>query len=137
MTLTASILKGHVQHALGGTVASQLSEIGIVNEAGRHMYNTPWKFRERPPTDIAFVSSQAYAELPGDFGEMIAANMKDGLVKSFSFTTFDDLVQRRSTNTGVTSHYWIAISHPAPQTDQHEMPHREWNFTLRPPLGTS
>ena len=122
MTVTAKQLKDHVSHALGGSVASQLSDIGIVNEAGRHMFNTPWLFRNRPPADITFESSRDYVELPLDFGEMIAANMKNGLVQTFSFTTFDDLIHRRRTNTGATSHYWIAISYPSMTTDQTAVP---------------
>jgi hypothetical protein len=53
---------------------------------------------------------------------MIAANMKNGLVQTFSFTTFDDLIHRRRTNTGATSHYWIAISYPSMTTDQTAVP---------------
>jgi hypothetical protein len=122
MTLTASQLKDHISHALGGSVSSQLSSIGIINEAGRHMFNTPWNFRQRPPLDVTFVSSQAYADLPNDFGEMVSANMKDGLVQTFTFTTFDDLLHRRRTNTGATSHYWIAISYPTSEDTTAEMP---------------
>lgn len=122
MTITAKVLKDHVSHALGGTVSSQLSEIGIVNEAGRHMFNTAWGFRSRPPKDITFVSGNDYAELPLDFGEMIAANMKDGLVQTFTFTTFDDLIHRRRTSTGATNHFWIAISYPRIESDQLGVP---------------
>jgi len=113
MAITLATLKQHVQHALGGSVASQLDETSIINEAGRYMFLSPWKFRERPPATLTFVSEQDYVLLPEDFGEVVAANMTDGLVRSFTFTTFQDLVQRRSTSTGVTNHYWIAISHPA------------------------
>jgi hypothetical protein len=60
--------------------------------------------------------------MPSDFGEIVSANMKDGLVQTFSFTTFDDLLHRRRTNTGATSHYWIAISHPIPEDDSAEIP---------------
>ena len=122
MTLTAKQLKDHVSHALGGTVSSQLSDIDIVNEAGRHMFNTAWNFRQRPPADVAFTSNLAHADLPSDFGEMVAANMKDGLIQTFTFTTFADLLHRRRTNTGATSHYWIAISHPIPEDESAEMP---------------
>ena len=122
MTQTLKQLKEHVSHALGGTVSSQLSDTGIVNEAGIHMFNTPWIFRSRPPLNVVFESNREYAELPSDFGELIAANMKDGLVQSFSFTTFDDLLHRRRTNTGATSHYWIAISYPIPVDTTAEVP---------------
>ena len=122
MAITLATLKQHVQHALGGSVASQLDEATIINEAGRHMFMTPWKFRERPPATITTVANQDYIELPADFGEVIAMNMVDGLVRSFTFTSFKDLVQRRSTNTGVTNHYWIAISHPAPSDEGSAQP---------------
>ena len=122
MSITLATLKQHVQHALGGSVASQLDETTIVNEAGRHMFMTPWKFRERPPATLTFVASQQFVELPSDFGEIIAANMTDGLVRSFTFTTFHDLVQRRSTSTGSTNHYWLAVSHPAPSNDGDPLP---------------
>ena len=122
MTLTAKQLKDHVSHALGGTVSSQLSDIGIINEAGRHLFNTAWNFRQRPPVDVTFVSNRTYVDMPSDFGEIVSANMKDGLVQTFSFTTFDDLLHRRRTNTGATSHYWIAISHPIPEDDSAEIP---------------
>ena len=135
MTVTAKQLKDHVSHALGGSVASQLSDIGIVNEAGRHMFNTPWMFRNRPPADITFVSGEDYVELPADFGEMIAANMKDGLVQTFSFTTFDDLIHRRRTNTGATSHYWIAIAYPGMSTNQTEVPRPRLELYPTPTTG--
>ena len=122
MAIKLSELKKHVQHALGGNVSTQLSEAGIVNEAGRYMFMSPWKFRERPPITVQFVANQDYAELPEDFGEMIAANMTDGLGKSFTFTTYQDLVQRRSTSTGATNHYWVAITHPAPEGDSIGVP---------------
>ena len=122
MAITLATLKKHVQHALGGTVADQLDETSIVNEAGRQLFMSPWKFRERPPVDVSFVANQNYAELPSDFGEFVAANMKDGLVKSFTFTSFHDLVQRRSTSTGVTNHYWLAVTHPFPQNEGDPLP---------------
>ena len=122
MALTLATLKQHVQHALGGSVSSQLDETSIINEAGRYMFLSPWKFRERPPAIISFVAAQNHVLLPEDFGEVVAANMTDGLVRSFTFTTFHDLVQRRSTSTGVTNHYWIAISPPTPGSSAEGVP---------------
>ena len=112
MAITLSSLKSHVRHALGGTPASQLSEAGIVNEAGRYMFSVPWKFRERPPATVTMTANQSYVELPTDFGEMISANMSDGLVKSIHFTTMDDLVERRTTAIGQSQEYWAVILHP-------------------------
>tara|TARA_R110000824_G_scaffold270913_1_gene459408 strand:- start:113 stop:712 length:600 start_codon:yes stop_codon:yes gene_type:complete len=86
------------------------------------MFMSLWKFRERPPVTLTFVASQEYVELPGDLGEIIAANMTDGLVRSFTFTSFHDLVQRRSTSTGATNHYWLAVTHPAPSNDGEPFP---------------
>ena len=135
MSITLATLKQHVQHALGGSVASQLDEATIINEAGRYMFMTPWKFRERSPATITTVADQDYIELPADFGEMIAMNMADGLVKSFTFTTFQDLVQRRSTSTGATNHYWVAVSHPAPSDDGGIVPDARLELYPTPTTG--
>ena len=114
MTITLSELKKHVQHALGGSPASQLSETSIINEAGRYMYMAPWKFRERPPLTISLVQNQTYVELPEDFGEMISAHMDSGLVKAIHFTTMDDLLERRTTAIGQSQVYWGVIVYPEP-----------------------
>lgn len=135
MTLTTANLKDHVSHALGGPVSSKLSDIGIINEAGRHMFNTPWNFRQRPPKDITFTTGVNHVVLPPDFGEVIAANMKDGLVQTFTFTTFADLIYRRRTNTGYTSHYWIAVSYGVPNDAKEEMPPPRFELYPTPTSG--
>tara|TARA_Y100000593_G_C4258236_1_gene310786 strand:- start:258 stop:944 length:687 start_codon:yes stop_codon:yes gene_type:complete len=111
MAITLAELKKHVQHALGGSPASQLSEAGIINEAGQYMYMAPWKFRERPPLTFDFVSGQSFVTLPDDFGEMVTAHMDSGLVKAIHFTTMDDLLQRRTTAIGQSQVYWATIVH--------------------------
>jgi hypothetical protein len=112
MAITLSDLKNHIQHALGGSPASQLSEAGIVNEAGRYMFLAPWKFRERPPLTLSFVANVPYCDLPEDFGEMITAHMDSGLVKAIHFTTMDDLLERRTTAIGQSQVYWAVIVYP-------------------------
>ena len=114
MAITLSDLKKHVQHALGGSPASQLSEAGIINEAGRYMFLAPWKFRERPPVTKSFTADQPYVELPDDFGEMITAHMDSGLVKAIHFTTMDELLERRTTAIGQSQVYWAVIVYPDP-----------------------
>ena len=111
MAITLAELKKHVQHALGGSPASQLSEAGIINEAGQYMYMAPWKFRERPPLTFDFVSGQSFVTLPDDFGEMVTAHMDSGLVKAIHFTTMDDLLIRRTTSIGQSQVYWANIVH--------------------------
>ena len=140
MAITLSSLKSHVRHALGGTPASQLSEAGIVNEAGRYMFSVPWKFRERPPATITTTPNQSFVELPTDFGEMISANMTDGLVKSIHFTTMDDLVERRTTAIGQSQEYYAVILHPtsesstggevSPRIELHPTPTRSDNIVV-------
>jgi hypothetical protein len=44
MAIRLAELKKHVQHALGGSPASQLDEKDIINEAGRYMFLAPWKW---------------------------------------------------------------------------------------------
>lgn len=111
MAITLSELKQHVQHALGGSPASQLSETRIINEAGQYMYMAPWKFRERPPLTFSFVSGQSFVTLPDDFGELITAHMDSGLVKAIHFTTMDDLLIRRTTAIGQSQVYWATMVH--------------------------
>tara|TARA_R100000329_G_scaffold118186_1_gene97301 strand:+ start:492 stop:1178 length:687 start_codon:yes stop_codon:yes gene_type:complete len=111
MAITLSELKKHVQHALGGSPASQLSEEGIVNEAGRYMFMAPWKFRERPPVTLSFVQNQPFVSLPDDFGEVVSAHMDSGLTKSIHFTTIDDLLERRTTAIGQSHMYYASVVH--------------------------
>jgi hypothetical protein len=111
MAITLLELKKHIQHALGGSPASQLSEAGIVNEAGQYMYMAPWKFRERPPETISFVANQSFILLPDDFGEIVSAHMDSGLTKAVHFTTMDDLLERRTTAIGQSQVYWAAVVH--------------------------
>ena len=54
--------------------------------------------------------------MPTDFGEMISANMTDGLVKSIHFTTMDDLVERRTTAIGQSQEYFAVILHPTSES---------------------
>lgn len=111
MALLLSTLNNHVQHALGGSVSSLLDATQIVNEAGRYMYSHPWKFRERPSETLDFVADASHVDLPVDFGELIAYSTSDGLNRGLAFTTFQDLLLKRSQEIRATGYYYAAISY--------------------------
>lgn len=109
--LTLTNLKSHVTHALGGSPASEITAVDIVNQAGRHMFTYSWKFRVRPSTDISTVSSQSYVDLPTDVGEIITIRMKDGLNDSIELTSYDKLLLIRNGSLSTGRQFHAAISY--------------------------
>tara|TARA_R110002012_G_scaffold72122_2_gene184556 strand:+ start:486 stop:1184 length:699 start_codon:yes stop_codon:yes gene_type:complete len=109
---TLTQLISHVEHALGGTPASQLSSKDIVNQAGRHFYSYQWNFRLRGPLDVTMSANSSTLELPADFGELVNIFMKDGLTDSIRLTTIEEVVRSRNTSISVGSNYIASIVWP-------------------------
>tara|TARA_R110002073_G_scaffold199750_3_gene358866 strand:- start:437 stop:1141 length:705 start_codon:yes stop_codon:yes gene_type:complete len=117
MPLTLANLKTHVQHALGGTPSDQLSEVDIINQAGRHMFTHGWKFRDRPTTTIQIASNDSFVTLPGDMGEIISVRMEDGLNDSIQLTTYDHVLMVRNGDISTGAHYYATVVWPEPYAD--------------------
>lgn len=123
MSITYASLKNYVKHALAGDPASDIDYSNIINEAGRYLYNChQWKFRERPPATVNFVASQAYVELPEDFGELVSYTMTSGLTRGLQLTTFRELAQLQASDVSASDYFWAAISHPEQTQDSKDMP---------------
>lgn len=115
--LTLGALKSHVEHALGGTPASQLSAVDIVNQAGRQFFNYHWNFRTKGPREITTTANQSYVELPGNLGHLIHAYMKDGLTDSIRLTTLEEVVKVRNSSISTGANYLAAITWPEVDID--------------------
>jgi hypothetical protein len=109
---TLAQLQSHVEHALGGTPASQLSTTDIVNQAGRHLYSYQWNFRLRGPVDVTLTANLTNVELPNDVGEIVNAYMKDGLTDSIRLTTLQEVVRTRNTSISTGANYIASIVWP-------------------------
>ena len=109
---TLAQLQSHVEHALGGTPASQLSTTDIVNQAGRHLYGYQWNFRLRGPVDITLSANLSSVELPQDMGELVNVYMKDGLTDSIRLTTLEEVVRTRNTSISTGANYIVTIVWP-------------------------
>tara|TARA_R100000664_G_scaffold31454_1_gene45060 strand:+ start:489 stop:1187 length:699 start_codon:yes stop_codon:yes gene_type:complete len=109
---TLAQLQSHVEHALGGTPASQLSTTDIVNQAGRHLYGYQWNFRLRGPVDVTLTANLSSVELPNDVGEIVNAYMKDGLTDSIRLTTIQEVVRTRNTSISTGANYIASIVWP-------------------------
>ena len=115
MALKPSDLASYVQHALGGTPSSQVASftLSIINQAGRHFFSMPWKFRERPTTLLSTTASQSYVNLPDDLGEITYIHMQDGLSDSIRLTTMAKVVAHRNSSISGNSHYLASVAFPA------------------------
>ena len=109
---TLKQLQDHVEHALGGTPASQLSTVDIVNQAGRHFYSYQWNFRLRGPVDITLSSDSPTVDLPNDLGEIVSVYMKDGLTDSIRLTTIEEVVRTRNSSISTGANYIATVAWP-------------------------
>lgn len=109
---TLGVLKNQVIHALGGSPASTLDIVTIINQAGRHLFHYPWKFRERPPKVIETNVDVDYVSLHSDMGEITCLKMKDGLTDSIRLTTIDEVVEARNSTISTGANYLAAIVWP-------------------------
>lgn len=117
--LTLTTLRSHVSHALGGSPATvrvdadddNATANDIVNQAGRHMFTHPWKFRVRPSVDISTVASQSYVDLPSDVSEIVTARMKDGLNDSIELTSYDKLLLIRNGSLSTGRQFQAAVTY--------------------------
>lgn len=114
MALTLASLKLHVQHALGGSPSDQISEVDIINQAGRQMFSHLWKFRDRPTIELPIEADQSFASLPGSVGEIISIRMKDGLNDSIELTSYDHMLMIRNGNISTGAHYYATVVWPDP-----------------------
>lgn len=86
MPQTVLELQRLIRHTLGGDdPASETPAIQIINEAGNHLINMRrWNFLDREATALNLAASQAWLDLPADFGEVIqlhkASNMNGDMV---------------------------------------------------------
>jgi hypothetical protein len=117
MPLTLSNLKQHVQHSLGGTPSDQISEVDIINQAGRHMFTHGWKFRDRPTKEETISADNSFVTLPGDVGEIISIRMKDGLNDSIQLTSYDHVLMVRNGDISTGAHYYATVVWPEPWFD--------------------
>lgn len=112
MALTLTNLRDVIVHRLGGSLASQLSQDGIINEAGRLLtVMHPWRFLERPPASLDFTSGTAYVALPSDYGQLVAYSYSTD-IGLFQFTDFMGLLTIRAQNVSNAGSFWGAISSP-------------------------
>ena len=86
--------------------------LSIINQAGRHFFSMPWKFRERPTTLLQTTASQSYVNLPDDLGEITYIHMQDGLSDSIQLTTMAKVVAHRSSSISSNSHYLASVAFP-------------------------
>lgn len=122
--LTQKDLMEIVTHALGGASSDcTLPHERIVNIAGQHLYNMhAWRWRERPPVDLHFVSGQSYLDLPIDLGQ-IRAYALNGLTQDFSFTTVQQIADLRDHSITPTGfHWWGTIVQPSQPHPSMPMP---------------
>ena len=114
MPITTADLKNQVQHALGGSPSDQISELLIINQAGRHMFSHGWKFRARPTVNLTIVAGTDYVSLPADVGSIISLRMKDGLNDSIELTSYDYVLMIRNGDISTGAHYYATVVWPAP-----------------------
>lgn len=114
MALTITKLRNRIALALGGSVSSKIDQDDIVNEAGRLLCTMhPWKFLERAPATVNFVSGQAYVAMPTDFGTLINVEYNADALNRFTLATFDEIAALRAENITPPAEYFGAIVHPS------------------------
>jgi len=99
MALTIDKLRNRIKLALGGSVSTKIDQDDILNEAGRAlvlMKPDGWKFLERPPAAIDFVSGQQYVSLPTDFGQLIDIGYDADSLNRFSLGTMREIAELRA-----------------------------------------
>jgi len=101
----------HIRHALHGPLDSELEELAIYNQAGRHLSDMhTWKYLERPEASLDTTISQAYIPLPTDFGSEIVADADENLVSTMKPTTFAHLMKLRNESVQArTNYYYYAV----------------------------
>lgn len=144
-TCTLAYLLAHIAHAIPGGVSSALppetttaaAGTFIVNQAGRHMFSRPWKFRTRPPTTLSLVSAQNYITLPTDYGRPLVV-LYNGLTTSIQFTDPHDLLLKRVRGiTPVGLSYWVATVQPARANATTAPTGPRWEITPTPTANAS
>jgi len=109
MTITAKQAIRHIRSSLSGD--PDIDGIELVNTAGKLMYGLrSWNFRQRGPVTAGFTASQAFVELPANFGEMTSIRMTNGLTTNIHQATMDELVGYRVESIGNPRDFWYAVS---------------------------
>lgn len=97
MALTLTKLRARIVHRLGGSVASQLDQDELVNEAGRQLVLMhSWNFLTRPPVSMDMVQGQSYIAFPTDFGEMVALKWNADILSGFTLSTAGEVAEYRA-----------------------------------------
>ena len=79
-----------------------------------------------------------YANLPSDFGEMVAYDMESGLNYGFEFATPDKIVRLRATTITVSQNYfWGTIVHPGQSGVSAAVPTPRIEIWPTPQVGTA
>lgn len=93
-------LIAHVEHTLGGRVNNGLGgSIAVVNAAGRHFHAMhPWAWAQRASVSLSQVSGVASMALPDDFGELLALESTNSLVRRTQMVTLDEILRLRTSN---------------------------------------
>jgi hypothetical protein len=110
VTLLLAEAKGIAEHALGGPVHDAVTALRCINEAGHWLCNIrPWRWLRGGLEALAFVADQDYADLPADFGALIALEGGRGFSNSIALVTLEELLERKAQSAGGTASYYCAV----------------------------
>ncbi len=101
MSMIAKEAIGHVAHVLhsqeGASVASQLTELGILNEAGEFLVSMhSWDWLVRPSAAMSTVASQSYVALPSNLASIVSIEATDSYNNAVQLTSLDHLLALRT-----------------------------------------
>lgn len=112
MVLLASDSKLVAEHALGGSISTEVTPWRVLNEAGRWLVSSrAWNWQAGGLESLPFVAGQSYVALPEDFQSIHAVDSGQGYEGSVTLTTLADLLRLRAN--GLESagyYYWCAVS---------------------------
>jgi len=113
--VTLQQLRDTVFLVLGEDADPRVNPDGIVQQAGRHLFDMhPWNWRRRPSATINLVADQDYVELPSDFGfGILDAIDTSNLTTGIQLTTLDDIIKRRKISVSTPWDYHVALVYPA------------------------
>lgn len=96
-------LIAHVEHTLGGKVSNGLGgSISVVNAAGRHFHAIhPWQFTQLASVQLAQIADEPTMDLPADFGELVALQNVNSLIRKTQLVTIEEILKLRSSNLAI------------------------------------
>tara|TARA_Y100000310_G_scaffold333289_1_gene410550 strand:- start:283 stop:1002 length:720 start_codon:yes stop_codon:yes gene_type:complete len=115
MALNRVQLEDHVSFVIGEDHEPRIDPLAVIDEAGQHLFALHgWRWRNRPPALLDFVTDQKFVSLPSDFGfgDIVELTMDDNVTYGVKLSSLHEIEYLRSTTILSPSYYFAALAWP-------------------------